>query len=195
MTYTLAIIPCTGQKHPDLKTARADEIWIGPHFQLTLAYAEMFFDRIMIMSFKYGLITPETVIDTYDIDMKDQPIRERIRWWYLLKEQINKLGAEDPPELVGLFTGLFERERVMREFVKSGVDQIVVPWEGLGIGQRQAAVYDAEPPFDREKLKRGEYKMRIVDATQTTTTETTGTAVGGKYQPPPTKLEGDIEWE
>jgi hypothetical protein len=186
MTYTLAIIPCTGQKDPDLKEAPAEEIWVGNHFQLTLAYAELFFDKVMVMSYKYGLILPSDTIETYDINMKNEKARMRIRWWYLLKAQIDKMAKDDPPTLVGLFTGFFERDRVIREFVKNGVDQIVVPWEGLGIGQRQAAVYDAEAPFDPEKLKRGEYKYEL---------DATGSATANRYLPPPTKIVGEIEWE
>jgi hypothetical protein len=186
MTYTLAVIPCTGQKNPDLQEAPAEEIWTGNHFQLTLAYTELFFDRVMVMSYKYGLIEPSTVIQTYDIDMRVEKARARIRWWYLLKGQIDKMADEDPPSLVGLFTGSFERDRVIREFVKHGVDQVIVPWEGKGIGQRQAAVYDAEPPFEPDKVKEGKYKVEL---------NADGLVATNRYLPPPTKITGEIEWE
>jgi hypothetical protein len=186
VTYSLAVIPCTGQKNPDLTEAPAEELWTGNHFQLTLAYTELFFDRILVMSFKYGLIKPSDVIQTYDIDMRVEKARARIRWWYLLKKQIDDLADNDPPSLVALFTGSFERDRVIREFVKHGVDQITVPWEGKGIGLRQAAVYDAEPPFDPEKLKAGGYKVTL---------NADGMVPGARYLPPPTKIEGDIVWE
>jgi hypothetical protein len=186
MTYTLAVIPCTGQKDPTLDEGPAEEIWCGNHFQLTLAYCELFFDRILVMSYKYGLITPSTVIESYDIDMRVEKARARVRWWYKLKDQIDKLADEDPPDLVALFTGHFERDRVIREFVRHGVKQVIVPWEGKGIGQRQAAVYDAEAPFDPEKVKKGEYEVKA---------NLDGSPSASRYLPPPTKLEGPVIWE
>ena len=164
----------------------AQEIWVGAHFQYTLIYVETFFDKVLVMSYKYGLISPTDTIQSYDIDMRVAKPREHIRWWYLLKAQIDKLADEDPPALVGLFTGNFERDRVVREFVKHGVDQLIVPWEGKGIGLRQQAVFDAEPPFDPEKVKRGEYKVEL---------NPTGSATANRYLPPPTKIEEPIEWE
>lgn len=186
MTYTLAIIPCTGQKNPDLEEAPAEEIWTGNHFQLTLAYCELFFDKILVMSYKYGLISPSQVIQTYDIDMRVEKARARIRWWYLLKKQIDDLADNDPPSIVALFTGSFERDRVIREFVKHGVENLTIPWEGKGIGQRQAAVYDAEPPFDPDKLKAGGYRIEL---------NAEGMVAQNRYLPPPTKIEGEIVWE
>jgi hypothetical protein len=185
MTYTLAIIPCTGQKNPDMEEGPAEEIWTGAHFQYTLIYVETFFDKVLVMSYKYGLIPPQQVIESYDIDMRVAKPREHVRWWYLLRGQIEKLCNEDPPELVGLFTGNFDRDRVVREFVRRGVKQLIIPWEGKGIGLRQQAVFDAEPPFDPDKVKAGAYAVSL-------SPEGTPTS---RYLPPPTKLTNDIKWE
>lgn len=183
--YSLAIIPCTGQKDPFLEEGPAEEIWAGNHFQLVLAHVRMFYDRVLVLSYKYGLIDPTTVIQTYDIDMKTQKAAERIRWWFGLKKQIDKLAQEDPPALVALYTGSFERDRIIREFLKEGVKQIIIPFEGLGLGLRQQAVYDCEPPYDPEKVLTSHY---AVDPTA-------NGRITNKYLPPETKLTDEIEWE
>jgi hypothetical protein len=181
--YSLAIIPCTGQKSDD-EEAPAEEIWVGNHFQLTLAHAEMNYDKVLVLSYKYGLISPQQVIQTYDIDLRNAKARERIRWWFMLKQQIDDLCRTNPPKLVAMYTGHFERDRIIREFVKENVKQVIVPWEGLGIGLRQQAVYDNEPPFDPDKVKAGAYEVKLsIDGTST------------KYLPPPTKLTDEIAWE
>jgi hypothetical protein len=185
VTYTLAIIPCTGVKDPYMEEGPAQEIWVGAHFQYTLAYVEEFFDEVLVMSYKYGLIKPSDTIQSYDIDMRVAKPREHIRWWYKLKTQIDDLADNNPPELVALFTGSFDRDRVIREFVKHGVDSIVIPWEGKGIGLRQQAVFDAEDPYDRAKLKEGGYKIDLTE----------GGVPRSKYLPPETKLTDDIIWE
>lgn len=183
--YSLAIIPCTGQKDPFLEEAPAEEIWAGNHFQLVLAHVRMFYDRVLVLSYKYGLIDPTAVIKTYDIDMKTQKPAARIKWWFKLKQQIDKLAREDPPALVALYTGSFERDRIIREFMKEGVKQIIIPFEGLGLGLRQQAVYDCEAPYDPAKVLKDHY---VVDLSKN------GTMVN-KYLPPETKLTDEIIWE
>lgn len=162
---TVAIIPCTAQKSEVGGPAR--EVWIGGHFQLTLAYAEYFFDKVYIMSYKYGLIAPDFYIEPYDIDMKLEKAAERIKWWYMMRDHIADLVERDKPDLVGLFTGQFERQRIQLEFKRNDCPNVIVPWAGLGSGYRQQVVYDGTPPFDYDKLKNGEYALpddfKIVD--------------------------------
>jgi hypothetical protein len=124
-----------------------------------LAYAEHFFDKIYIMSYKYGLITPDFFIEPYDIDMRIEKAAERIKWWYMMAEHIEELVDRDKPDLIGLFTGQFERSRVIREFIRDGCRNVIVPFEGKGTGERQQAVYDGEPPFNYEKLEAGDYAL------------------------------------
>jgi len=162
---TIAIIPCTAQKSEVGGPAR--EVWIGGHFQLTLAYVEYFMDQIYIMSYKYGIIEPERYIEPYDIDMRLEKASERIKWWYMMREHIEELVEREKPDLVALFTGSFERSRIIREFVRNKCNNVIVPWVGLGTGERQQAVYDGEPPFSYDKLRAGAYTLpddyKIVD--------------------------------
>lgn len=154
---TIAIIPCTNQK--SAKGGPAREVWVGSHFQLVLAHAEYFYDQVYIMSYKYGLITPETVIEPYDINIKNEPAAKRLKWWYMLREQIHTFVKEHDPLLIALYTGNFERERIMREFVKAGLREVIVPWPHASTGQRMQLVYDAEPPFFLEHLEQGKYTL------------------------------------
>lgn len=162
---TVAIIPCTAQKSEVGGPAR--DVWVGGHFQLTLAYAEYFFDKVYIMSYKYGLIDPNFYIEPYDIDMRLEKAGERIKWWYMMRDHIADLVERDKPDLVALFTGQFERQRIQLEFLRNGCPNVIVPWAGLGSGYRQQVVYDGTPPFDYDKLKAGEYALpedfKIVD--------------------------------
>lgn len=186
MTYTLALVPCTGQKDPDLTEGAAEDIWVGAHFQYTLAHVEMMYDRVLILSYKYGLISPKDNIETYDLDLRSAKPRAKIRWWFMVREQLIKLAKEDPPSLVGIYTGWFFRDRIIREFVRNDVLQIIVPWEGKSIGQRLSAVFDAEPPFDPEKVKKGEYKIDL---------NANGEVPTSLYLPPETKITEPIVWE
>jgi len=187
---TLAIIPCTNQKSEVGGPAR--EVWIGSHFQYVLAHCEMFYDKVLIMSYKYGLISPDYVIEPYDIDMKDAKPAEKIRWWFAMRQDIHTVAAYEPL-LVALYTGDFERERIIREFVRQGVRQVILPFQGLSIGRRLAAVYDCEPPFDPEKAAVHGYDL--AENYGGGDVVANKLAPGTKYLPPETALTDPIEWE
>jgi hypothetical protein len=154
---SIAIIPCTSQKSETGGPAR--EVWVGSHFQLVLAYCEHFFDDVYIMSYKYGFISPDQHIEPYDIDIQLSAPQDKLKWWWKVKDDIKVLLEHDKPRIVALYTGQYERDRLIREFIKQGCPNVIVPWEGLGNGYRMQQVYDGEPPFSEEKLAAGEYAL------------------------------------
>lgn len=153
---TYAIIPCTNQKAAEPGPAR--EVWSGAHFQLVLAHAEMFYDKVFVLSYKYGLIPPEMEIEPYDINLRYSSAADKLKWWSSVRKQIAVL-VEQKPLLVALYTGNFERDRIIREFVRCGHREVIIPWANLAHGQRMQKVYDCDPPFDLEALNRGEYTL------------------------------------
>lgn len=157
MGNTVAIIPCTNQKSDIAGPAR--EVWQGTHFQLTLAHAEVFYDKVYVMSYKYGMIEPDFAIEPYDLNIKYANAKQKLEWWWKVREDIAKIAKEDGPDLIAVYTGNFERDRLVREFARNGIRNVIIPWEEKTIGQRMQAVYDGEPPFDYEALVAGEYAL------------------------------------
>jgi hypothetical protein len=143
---TLALIPCTSQKADEPGPAR--EVWIGAHFQLTLMHAEEFYDEIRIMSFKYGLITPDFVIEPYDTNIHMEPLAERVRWKRMVMRQIIETVNEIKPGIVGLYVGKADQDWLMKAFGGRGVQHVLLPWAGLGTGRRQEAAYGGANPFE-----------------------------------------------
>lgn len=182
---TVAIIPCTSQKSEVPGPAR--DVWTGHHFQLVLAHTEMFYDRVLVMSYKYGLIDPDYEIEPYDIDIKLVKAAQKLRWWFNLRVDIRAL-CEWSPLLVAMYTGDVERDRIIREFVRNGVRQVILPFEGLSVGKRMAQVYDCEAPFDPDKARKGLYALPE-DYGETVASN------GAKYMPPVTQMTDEIEWE
>jgi len=152
----IAVIPCTNQKSSI--PGRARDVWSGAHFQLTLAHTERYYDMTFVLSYKYGLIEPDFEIEPYDINIKESSTKEKLEWWWSVRPQIHDIVGMKP-DLVAIYTGSFERDRLINEFVKSGVENITIPWHGLGIGERMSIVYDDIPPFNEEDLLAGKYKF------------------------------------
>ena len=156
MTDYVAIIPCTNQK--STVPGPACEVWQGANFQLTLYHAQKWYDRVFIMSYKYGLIDPDLEIEPYDVNIQYASAEEKLEWWWQIKEQIKDLAKENP-DLIAVYTGKYERRRFIREFIRNGYRNILTPWENARIGQRMQKIYDGEPPFDPEKVASGAYLL------------------------------------
>ena len=62
---TLTIISCSSKKRD--YACRADEMYIGPFFVKLYDLAKRIGGDIYISSAKYGLITPDTIIEPYDL--------------------------------------------------------------------------------------------------------------------------------
>lgn len=183
----VAIIPCTNQKTKIGGKAR--DVWSGAHFQLTLAHAERYYDEVVVLSYKYGLISPDFEIEPYDINIKDSSAREKLEWWWSIRPQIAEISNR-APDLVALYTGSFERDRIINEFLKNGVENIIIPWKGLGIGDRMSIVYDDVPPFDIEKLEAGDYKHIPKEQTSKRSTKRSTIDID-KIEWVPCELEGE----
>lgn len=145
---TLAIIPCTNQKSEEPGPAR--EVWVGIHFQLTLMHAEEFYDRTLIMSFKYGFITPDTVIEPYDMNIHYEPLTVRVKWKRMVMEQLRQECEPEAPGIVGLYVGKTDVDWLNKAFLGRGTQHVILPWAGLGTGQRQEAAYGGANPFMRD---------------------------------------------
>ncbi|MGW3563600.1 DUF3560 domain-containing protein [Streptomyces sp. NPDC000941] len=68
------VVPCSGKKAPGVQRAAARELYTGTYHRACLSAAEAMAepgDAVLILSALYGLITPDTVIDTYDVKAGD----------------------------------------------------------------------------------------------------------------------------
>lgn len=89
MTRALVIVPCGSLKiwgkQPSAGTTRAADAYIGPLFNKNKAYAERFATDWLILSAKYGLISPDFLIPgAYNVTFKKKatwpiPISEVVR--------------------------------------------------------------------------------------------------------------------
>jgi len=153
---SIAIIHVKSQKADIAGPPRVT--WVSSRFQLYLAHSDVYCDKVVVLSDKYGLISPDDEIEPYDANVSYATIADQLRWWGRMKQAIKKL-CETKPKVVVLYIGNYERERIVREFVRNGVRNVVFPFENAGISERIQLIYDMEPPFDEEKLAAGDYEL------------------------------------
>lgn len=122
-------------KRPDAGGVVAKDAYISPTFKLNRQYAEKFGDQWIILSAKYGFISPEFVIpgpyDVTFIDRKTQPISYASLQQQAIEQELAKFD-----QIIGL--GGKEYRQAIAEALPEQ-QQIVFPFAGLTQGRMNQA--------------------------------------------------------
>lgn len=153
---TLAIVQC-GQKKvwdKDLRTGRtpAKDAYISPYFKKNRAYAERFADRWVILSAKYGFLSPDEKIQNYNVtfsmpatnSISDNRLRRQVQRMKLgnFKEIFVIGGAGYAAKIEQAFEGT--SCRILRPFKK---------YKGIGyIQQAVTRALKRGKPLNSDKL-------------------------------------------
>jgi hypothetical protein len=131
---TLYLVSCVKEKAT--RPAPADELYISTWFQKAREYVlacKAPDDTWYILSAKYHLVEPRTVLQPYDDTLKDMPRAQRSRWAEKVLTQIGQiLLAEDR---IVFLAGQRYREFLEPALLSSG-HRVEAPMRGLGIGQQ-----------------------------------------------------------
>lgn len=98
--FDVAIIPCGGAKHPPSPYGpyKAALLYKGTPFRKNLEHAQIFAERVLILSAKYGLVDLDDKIEWYEAYLPDLDVRERwilhnrIKDQYIFKH-LNRMHA------------------------------------------------------------------------------------------------------
>jgi len=136
----LVVVPCGSSKIwskiPKAKATRAEEVYIGTPFKVNRAFAQKFADKWMILSAKYGFISPSFVIpENYDVSF-NAPATNPISLSEL-KAQAKGKGLENY-DVVIVLGGKNYTEIVKEVFMKNA--KVVAPTEGLPIGKAMGLI-------------------------------------------------------
>ena len=94
MRETIALVSCVKQKQQ--RSAQARDLYTSPLFRKMRAYAERFADRWFILSAKYGLLDPDTVIEPYEQTLKTTGASARRQWAIRVHGQMAEAGLLQP---------------------------------------------------------------------------------------------------
>jgi len=132
---TLVIVPCSKNKiwseraHP--KKVLAKDAYISPYFRLCKLYAEKFSDKWVIFSGKYGIISPDTLLEDYDNKLVYKKMD--IKFYHKVKKQLGVLLTD-----YDIVISLCGRDyfRVIEETISDHRVKIYNPLSGLKIGMK-----------------------------------------------------------
>jgi len=126
---TIILIGCVKKKR-GFRT-KAENLYISPFFKKNLAYAiSLNPDVIYILSAKYGLVTLDQEIDTYDLTLKNFNKDELIKWSIDTAQQLQQVTDLDNDRFIFLAGDKYRRYLIPR------LKHYEIPFKGLGIGKQ-----------------------------------------------------------
>lgn len=128
---SLYLVSCVSRKMP--VPAPAKDLYTSQLFRKARIYVENLGQPWLILSAKYGLVSPEQVITPYDLTLNTMGTSERRRWAEGVLSQLQ-------PRLAGVEEVVFLAGQRYREFLQPALIQrgirISVPMSGLKIGEQ-----------------------------------------------------------
>lgn len=127
------LVSCVKTK--SLTPKPAEEFYTSDWFSKARRYVESTGSRWFVLSAKYGLVAPDTVLEPYEKTLKTMPVADRRRWAKGVFEDLLKVAPD--LEAVTFLAGVTYREFLAGHLSQRGV-AIEVPMEGLAFGQQLA---------------------------------------------------------
>lgn len=145
---TLYLISCSKTKGKTPGPAR--EMYQGGAFKLSRDLVEAQRDSYLILSAKYGLLRPETIIEPYDLSVPSMTSRKRKSWATWVFPQLRAVMApQGLPrwQRVSFLAGFFYAQHLtylLRAWsYEAGFRlEIDLPLQGLGIGEQLGYLSD-----------------------------------------------------
>ena len=143
---TVCLVSCVSAKTQERSPASV--LYTSPLFKKARAYATSRFDDWSILSAKYGLTSPDQVIDPYDQTLKHMPKDARLAWARGVVRGLQSTFGTDT--LLAFVAGTSYREYIIPELTCYGY-ATRVPLEGLSIGMQLSWLKQLED--ERQRLR------------------------------------------
>lgn len=127
----ICLVSCVSLKATEPRKAR--DLYISPLFKKARGVANKEYDRWYILSAKYGLVDPDTVIRPYDKTILNMNREQRHQWAEDIFRELSH--STSPDDEITFFAGAKYREDLAPLLTERG-NHIRVPMEGLGIGRQ-----------------------------------------------------------
>jgi len=159
----LYLVACVAQKGP--RRSPAKDLYRSDWFKKARAYVEAQGGPWMILSAKYGLVSPDQPISPYEQTLNTMTAKQRRAWARPVLQRLLNIN----PKRVVILAGRKYRDDLVTPLRGQGI-RVVVPMEGLGIGQqlgwlkkhgpKAGGMFDALMQHGKGSGNRGPRKLR-----------------------------------
>lgn len=129
----IGLVACASKKQPAPAPARA--LYISPLFRKASVYCEREYDRWYILSARFGVLDPATIVAPYDLTLNRMARLDRQMWTSRVKVQLCAVVPDLKTTTVYLHAGRRYTEFLGPWLLEMGAT-VVSPFPGLGIGQQ-----------------------------------------------------------
>jgi hypothetical protein len=127
----ICLISCVSSKADSKK--KASELYLSPLFKGAKEFATRNFDHWYILSAKYGLVSPDAVIEPYEKTLNKMSRKDRRNWAHNVFKKLKE--TTKTKDEITFIAGSRYREDLAPLLLERG-NKICVPMEGLGIGKQ-----------------------------------------------------------
>jgi len=131
VSKTIALVSCVSKKNKS--PMPAGKLYSSDLFHKMSTYAKKNADEWYILSAKFGLLSPETVIAPYNQTLNNMSSQSRLVWSRKVVESLKQILT--PGDSVIILAGMRYRENLLDPIRKMGCD-ISIPMEGLRFGEQ-----------------------------------------------------------
>lgn len=124
----IGFISCVKQKRPGKHKAK--ELYISPLFKKMFLYATRTYDKVYILSAKYGVVSLDTEIESYEKTLNKMSKREVLAWSFFVANKIKELTK--PEDELFFICGKNYYENVVPQLP----NKCSIILENLSMGQR-----------------------------------------------------------
>ena len=128
---TICLVSCVSKKRD--QPCEAKNLYISALFEKSRAWAEQHADRWFILSAKYGLISPESVIPPYEQTLNRMGVADRRAWAKSVAKELQR--EVRPGDQVVFLAGQKYREGLEPVLRQLGV-RVEIPMKHLRIGEQ-----------------------------------------------------------
>lgn len=150
---SIVLVSCVKSKRAS--KSKAKDLYVSTLFRAQRAYAEKFADEWYILSAKYGLLKPDSVVDTYEETLKGAPVARKRAWSH---DVFSKLKNVTSPNDVITITAGEDYCKYLVPLLADRGHKVVRPVKGLTMGfipgkLYQLAAAPAARPVPRQKSR------------------------------------------
>ncbi|HOV17014.1 MAG TPA: hypothetical protein PLF50_05935 [Candidatus Cloacimonadota bacterium] len=127
----IGFVGCSAQKKNIASPAK--DLYISPLFKKSRYFVEKNCDKWFILSAKYGLLSPEQIVEPYNETLKSYGVKEKTAWAELVFREIAK--HIHPGDKIVFLAGKSYRQLLIPKLQNLGV-LIEIPMKDLEIGKQ-----------------------------------------------------------
>lgn len=130
----IGLVGCVKEKQAQPSPAR--NLYRSPLYHARKAYVERSCSSWFVLSAEHGLVHPDRWLEPYDVTLNDEPPSRRRVWSQDVLADLTRILGDLDGAVIEIHAGVAYRDSGLVEGLEDRGATVVVPAEGLGLGEQ-----------------------------------------------------------